>query len=473
MASADLISFISKIYDIGAIKFGAFTLKSGISSPVYIDFRLLVSYPLLMRETCDLLSAVIDRELAGKFDRICGVPLAALPICSVISTSNMFSMIMCRQHVKSHGTSKKIEGHFEKGDRCVVVEDIVTSGGSVLETVSALREAGLAVSDTLVLLDRQQGAVHNLTKHGITVHSLLSIDLILDCIQESKKVSEEEIGRVRKSLQSATPSLPALNAHVKKSLLHRVGDLTHPVARRLADIVREKQTNLVLSADVSTCAEILQLSAELGDYICMLKLHSDSLTDIHSSPAFLQELQASAAKHRFLLLEDRKLADIGYTVSHQYERLGWADLVTVHTIAGPGCVKAIRNVLISTESLDKRGCLLVAEMSSEGNLISSEYTKATVDIAREYSDCVVGLICQNGCDKPDSLLCLTPGIRIGDVHGDSLAQTYIDPNIAVRERGTDLLIVGRGILQAPDRIEAAKLYNRVGYQALSGTDPLP
>ena len=472
MASADLISFISKIYDIGAIKFGTFTLKSGISSPVYIDFRLLVSYPLLMRETCDLLSAVIDRELAGKFDRICGVPLAALPICSVISTSKMYSMIMCRQHVKSHGTSKRIEGVFDKGDRCVVVEDIVTSGGSVLETVSALRDSGLVVSDTVVLLDRQQGAVANLAKHGITVHSLLSIDLILDCIQESRKEFAAEIARVRQFLQSATPSLPAPSTRVKKSLLHRAGELTHPVARKLAAIVRDKQSNLVLSADVSACADILQLCDQLGAYICMLKLHTDSLTDMHTSPTFLQELQAASAKHNFLLLEDRKLADIGYTVSHQYERLGWADLVTVHTIAGSGSIRAIRNVLTSTGSLDTRGCLLVAEMSSEGNLISSEYTRATVEMASEYNDCVVGLICQNGCDKPDSLLCLTPGVRIGEVQGDNLSQTYIDPSKAVLERGTDLLIVGRGILQADDRIETAKLYSRVGYQALSRPDSL-
>ena len=472
MASADLLSFICKIYDIGAVKFGAFTLKSGVSSPVYFDFRLLVSYPLLMRETCDLLAAVIERELAGQFDRTCGVPLAALPICSVLSASKMFSMVMYRPHVKSHGTGKRIEGAFEKGDRCLVLEDIVTSGGSLLETVSGLREAGLAVSHALVLLDRQQGAVENLQKHGITVHSLLNTDLILECIQESRKVSVGEIARVRQLLLSARPALPAVSALNKKSLLQRAGDLRHPVARKLADIVRDKQSNLVLSADVPTCAEVLQLCEQLGTYICMLKLHTDSITDTHTSPSFLQELQASAAKHRFLLLEDRKLADIGYTVSHQYARLGWADLVTVHAIAGPGCLRAIRNVLTSAGSLDTRGCLLVAEMSSEGNLISSEYTNATVDIAREYGDCVVGLICQDGCDKPDSLLCLTPGVRIGEVQADNLSQTYIDPNTAVSERGTDLLIVGRGILQAADRIETAELYRRVGFRAISGSDSL-
>ncbi|KAI6658997.1 Uridine 5'-monophosphate synthase [Oopsacas minuta] len=469
MSSSDLLNtFICKIYDIGAIQFGSFTLKSGTVSPVYVDFRLLVSYPPLMKEACELLGDMIDRELQGEFDIMCGVPLAALPISSVISTSKLIPMIMCRPEVKSHGTGKKIEGSYKKGDRCIMIEDIVSSGGSVMGVANDLREAGLIVSHTIVLLDRQQGAIKNLSKQDMTIHALLNIDLILDCIEKCKKAPLEQIESVRLFFKQSS-FIPLTKKIVKKTLQHRKEELKHPVAKRLAGIISDKKTNLVLSADVSTCVEVLQLCGELGDYICMLKLHTDSLKDLHSSPTFIQELQACAVKSNFLLLEDRKLADIGNTVTHQYELLNWADLVTVHTVAGPGSVMAIRNVLISTGSLEKRGCLLVTEMSSERNLISADYVKATVEIAKEYSDCVVGLICQDGRNKPSSLLCLTPGVRI-DAHSDNLMQTYTNPDQAVRENAADLLVVGRGILQAPDRIAAAKQYSSIGYLAISASD---
>ena len=105
-------------------------------------------------------------------------------------------------------------------------------------------------------------------------------------------------------------------------------------------------------------------------------------------------------------------------------------------------------------------------MSSDKNLISPQYVKATVEMAQEFSDCVVGLICQEGNDKPSSFLCVTPGVRI-DTDSDNSLQTYSNPDRVMREKGTDLLVVGRGILQADDRVEAAKLYSRIGYQALS------
>ena len=467
MADSDtsMISFVSKIFDIGVIKFGEFTLKSGVSSPVYIDFRLLVSYPHILNEACELLGGIIDRKLVGKFDKLCGVPFAALPIASVISSHKLIPMVMRRQQVKSHGTGKKIEGSYKESECILVVEDVVTSGGSVLETVRDLREVGLCVSHTLVLLDRQQGGVENLAGHGITVHSLLTLDLILDSVEKSHKLSAGEIARVRDSLRSSTPT--AQIPIVKKGLMSRLDALKHPVSMRLAGLVKEKRSNLVLSADVSTCAEVLQLAEQLGPYICMLKLHTDALKDLHASPAFIQELQTLSVKHNYLLCEDRKLADIGSTAARQYELLGWADLVTVHSVAGPGVLGAIRRVLTSCGQLGDRGCLLITEMSCEGNLITKDYTHSTLQLAEEYSDCVAGLICQKGADKPASLLCLTPGVKLSGSGGDGLFQTYTDPSLAVRERGADLLIVGRGILEAPDRVQTAKLYAEAGYSALT------
>ena len=156
MASDKKKMLVEKLFDIQAIKFGDFTLKSGIQSPVYVDLRVIVSYPEIMREISDLLWKTASDSKAD-FSVICGVPYTALPIASCMSVDQNVPMVMRRKEAKSYGTKRLIEGVFAAGSKCLVVEDVVTSGSSVMETVEALASVDLRVSDAVVLLDRFQG----------------------------------------------------------------------------------------------------------------------------------------------------------------------------------------------------------------------------------------------------------------------------------------------------------------------------
>lgn len=179
---------ITRLYQIGAIQFGNFTLKSGKKSSVYINLRKIVSYP-------DLLSAVANTMMQKiphvQFDLICGVPYTALPIATCMSIDYNIPMIMRRKEKKDHGTKQIIEGVFQPGQKCLVVEDVVTSGTSILETVTDLEAAGLVVKDVIALVDREQGGRETLTK-CFQFHSIIRFSDILSVLAQSAALSSEE-----------------------------------------------------------------------------------------------------------------------------------------------------------------------------------------------------------------------------------------------------------------------------------------
>lgn len=184
---------IFSLYHIGAIKFGEFTLKSGISSPIYIDLRLVVSYPSLLRQITDLLWMQIKHL---EFECVCGVPYTALPLATVMSIEHTIPMVMRRKEIKQHGTKKIIEGVVQKGKTCLVIEDLITSGSSLFETIEPLEHVGLQVRDVVVLLDRQQGGKQRLEQKGYRVHALLTLTELLNTLKEDQTISSDISDRV-------------------------------------------------------------------------------------------------------------------------------------------------------------------------------------------------------------------------------------------------------------------------------------
>lgn len=184
---------ILRLHDIEAIKFGNFLLKSGIESPFYIDLRLITSYPILMKSIAEELWKQISTI---DFEIICGVPLTAIPMATALSLSRNIPMIMRRKEVKAHGTKKAIEGVYSPGQRCIIVEDLITSGISILETVDPLKQEGLIVKDVVLLIDRQQGGRENLEERNINLHSVMTISDILSTLLLEGRIDNKTASQV-------------------------------------------------------------------------------------------------------------------------------------------------------------------------------------------------------------------------------------------------------------------------------------
>ena|SRR3989338_2279170 len=181
-------NLIASLYQIGAIQFGEFKLKSGQTSSIYINLRKIISYPDLLRTIADFLWEPIKH---CQFDLICGVPYTALPIATCLSLSHHLPMIMRRKEKKDYGTKQMIEGEFKSGQRCLVIEDIVTTGSSILETAADLENVALQITDVVALLDREQGGAENINKK-YRLHTILSLSDILQELLTGTLLSDKE-----------------------------------------------------------------------------------------------------------------------------------------------------------------------------------------------------------------------------------------------------------------------------------------
>ena len=178
----------------GCVKFGQFTLKSGLISPIYIDLRRLAGFPTLLRQVAAAYLPILHKL---NYDRLAGLPYAALPIASAISLLSNRPMIYPRKEAKEYGTREEIEGIYANGERAVVIDDLATTGGSKFEAIEKLSKAGLQIEDVVVLIDRESGAAASLAQAGYRLHAVFRLSQLLDYWENKGQVPVSQIAAAR------------------------------------------------------------------------------------------------------------------------------------------------------------------------------------------------------------------------------------------------------------------------------------
>ena len=404
---------IQSLQKINVIQYGSFTLKSGLISPYYFDLRKLYSHPQLLSDIVRQIGMLV-MDANSSIDLVCGVPLAGIPLATTFSILFNKPMILLRKDRKDHGTKNLIEGIYKAGDRVLLIEDVTTTGSSILEARLALEAEDLIVQTIATVIDRRASA------GGLVIKSLLTGNDILDAsIGIPQKMWDRKFG--------------------------------NNFAKRLWDIMLAKNTNLCYSMDVAD----LDFVEEIADYICLLKVHLDIYHS--SSHRDLQNLEAISTRKNFLILDDRKYADIGSIVAHQVSsnHIFGIKSCTAHSIFGQSTLDGLRSV---------EGCFLIAQSSAQNNFITPDYTTRTHQLAESNQKLVSGFITQSRIGG-EAFLYLTPGVHLTET-ADDLGQGYRSVEDAVKRDGCDVIIVGRGIYKAQDRAVAAKQYRDLGWKYL-------
>jgi uridine monophosphate synthetase len=439
--------FILKLHDIKAIKFGEFTLKSGLKSPFYFDLRDMISYPEILDGVADL---IVNQVKDLEFDYITGIPYTALPIATLVSDILNKPLIYIRKEEKSYGTKNNIIGQYKKGGKCLIIDDLITTGESIIETAEKFKAEGLEIVDISVIIDRSSKGTEYMEENGYKLHSLIGLDELLDILKRSNRISNDHVGKIKEFTQRID-----LGKSAEKSIQNKM-------TQELLEIIHKKQSNLVLSLDVYNQMDFFEILDQCAEHIVMLKTHIDVLNEFDNE--FVVKMLGYSKKYNFMIFEDRKFADIGNTVRNQYREgiykiMEWADFVTVHALPGEGILQGL------FDGITDRSSFLLAKMSSKGNLMNESYTRNVFDMGEKYPEFVSGYICHASSKEdlrklknkiPNGQFLLMPGVKLSP-GGDATGQQYTSVEDAM-EGGADCIIVGRGIIASDNPGETAKEY---------------
>ena len=193
--------FTTFLHQKGIIKFGEFTLASGKKSSYYVDLRLVPSYPIEFRKMVKYLENEIEQDIGlDNFDSIVSVPTGGLIIASALAIETVKPLIYVRGKPKDYGTSKLVEGEIHNDMKVVMIDDVATTGGSVINAIKSLKEVNITVKDAYVIVNRMEGADETMLELGVKMHSILNILQITETLFEQNLIDANTLEKVKKQI---------------------------------------------------------------------------------------------------------------------------------------------------------------------------------------------------------------------------------------------------------------------------------
>lgn len=181
------------LVDASVVKFGDFTLVSGMKTPIYVNLRVLPSY---LESFVAVIAELVKIVKKIKPDVVAGAETAGIPFATAISLKTKIPMIYVRKRPKSYGTQEMIEGVLEKNAKVVLIDDMATNAFSKLKFVEGIKEANGVVEDVVIVLDREQGGVEALAKENVKLHSLITLKELLSYMKNNNLIDDNKYNEI-------------------------------------------------------------------------------------------------------------------------------------------------------------------------------------------------------------------------------------------------------------------------------------
>jgi orotate phosphoribosyltransferase len=207
LTESEFNRFADALFEIGAIKFGAFKLKlhetqpSAPLSPLYVNLRVLRSHPQVLGYVTRLLDKLTCRL---QFDLLADIPTAITPVVSVLSYTTQRPFISPRKEAKGYGLGVQIDGDFQPGQTVLLLDDVMSKGDSKFEAIAKLEEAGLRVAYVVTVVDREQGGGSALADKGYAFVTVATIRQLLDRYLATGKIDRAKYTEVKEYLSKTS-----------------------------------------------------------------------------------------------------------------------------------------------------------------------------------------------------------------------------------------------------------------------------
>jgi orotate phosphoribosyltransferase len=193
--------FATFLYQNDAIKFGNFKLSSGKDSPYYIDLRIVPSFPHQFRKMIKALQSSISEKIGfDNFDCIASVPTSGLVIASALAIETVKPLIYIRQKPKDYGTENVIEGKIAEGSRVLLVDDVGTTGLSLLNAIKALKASKMVVTDAFTIINRFEGARELLASENVRLYEITDIIALSSILHKANLLDDAIFEQIKKQI---------------------------------------------------------------------------------------------------------------------------------------------------------------------------------------------------------------------------------------------------------------------------------
>lgn len=473
-------SIYEDLYKNDCLKIENIKLSNGKISDYYFDTKKIYNNSELLNKICDLIIVKINKYVEKnniEYEHIGFVPYGSLPLATIISQKLNKSLLFCRKEQKGYGNNTIIEGKYQIGDNVLLIEDVITTGKSILNTIKKYENVGVIIASTFCILDRETDAIFDIKNDlNYDVNPLIKISSFINDLLSKRIIDDFQHSKVSNSIildkkfynndKENKKNILKKKQEKKENILSGKVFLKDDYKQMMMELIIKKQTNLCLSLDVNTWNEAKIILDLCGPFICMVKIHSDLFIDLNSTSNinnFIFEIKNLAKKHHFFIMEDRKINDVDKIAYNQiydsmFKYTDWCNFITCQNVNGESLLKYVTYVENDMNNKNKDNkdfvnfinlfepCIIV-QMNQKNNLINDLTINKTIEYLENDDNIMRSplIICQS-LPNINNKIKVTPGVKF-DESRNNKTRNYRSIEDAIVKDKNHIIIIGSEIIE--------------------------